>query len=400
MKFNYDVLHNFISPVTGRILADPEYVLIGNDAGIAIPAPDLIDLRLDLINLRMDFDVAASAYFVIGYENAQLPNAQVLYNKSNGFLYNTAGIVSTFPIIPITYLPDLTTGYLWTGGTVDSVTNRPVECIIDIPVCYAATTSNIVAVYDNGTAGVEATLTLSSSGSLTIDGISIPINSLVLIKDQLLSYQNGVYVYTNSLPFVKLTRANFYDEYQEIRAGDAVSVKLGNTNELSTWVQTETVNTVGSDSIKYIGPMGPEGPEGPAGPTGPTGPQGPQGPKGKDGKSNSIIGQIVGEILKGTANGIANAIVSDLVSTAIGKIALAASGLGLVLSSAALGVAVSRKPGAAYTSGIPTLNFLANLNLNGARIENISQSPQGDFDAVSARWVWDLLNDNVEIKWE
>jgi hypothetical protein len=68
MKFNYDVLHNFISPVTGRILADPEYVLIGNDAGVATPAPDLIDLRLDLINLRMDFDVAASAYFVVGYE--------------------------------------------------------------------------------------------------------------------------------------------------------------------------------------------------------------------------------------------------------------------------------------------------------------------------------------------
>ena len=50
MKF--DILHNFISPVTGRVLADYNYVLVGNKQGIAIPSPILIDLRLDLMNLR------------------------------------------------------------------------------------------------------------------------------------------------------------------------------------------------------------------------------------------------------------------------------------------------------------------------------------------------------------
>ncbi len=57
-------------------------------------------------------------------------------------------------------------------------------------------------------------------------------------------------------------------------------------------------------------------------------------------------------------------------------------------------------PGAGSTAGIPTLFIEANINMNSARIENISVSPQADYDAVNAKWVWDLLNDNVEIIWE
>lgn len=49
---NFDVLHNFISPVTGRIRCDRGYVLVGDDQDIATPSPVLIDLKLDLINLR------------------------------------------------------------------------------------------------------------------------------------------------------------------------------------------------------------------------------------------------------------------------------------------------------------------------------------------------------------
>ena len=123
MRNFYDVLHNFISPVTGHVLADPDYVLVGNDLGIAIPSPDLIDLRLDQINLRMDFDTLSSAYFIVGFENAQLPNAQVLYNMSDGYLYNTAGIVSTTSTIPIGALPNLTENNIWVGNDH----NRPVE---------------------------------------------------------------------------------------------------------------------------------------------------------------------------------------------------------------------------------------------------------------------------------
>ena len=51
-----DVLYNFISPITGRVLADPNYALVGNRNGIAIPSPIIIDIRLDLIALRKRYN--------------------------------------------------------------------------------------------------------------------------------------------------------------------------------------------------------------------------------------------------------------------------------------------------------------------------------------------------------
>jgi hypothetical protein len=56
--------------------------------------------------------------------------------------------------------------------------------------------------------------------------------------------------------------------------------------------------------------------------------------------------------------------------------------------------------GAAGASGRTTLIIDSNINVVGGRIQDIAASPQADYDAVNAKWVWDLLNDNVEIKWE
>lgn len=117
-----DVLYNFISPVTGRVLADPNYALVGNRNGIAIPSPIIIDIRLDLIALRKRYNTLVKGDFVIGHPNNELPNAQVLFNLGDGFLYNTEGIVSTTTIIPIGGLPDLPYKNIWIGD----ITNRPV----------------------------------------------------------------------------------------------------------------------------------------------------------------------------------------------------------------------------------------------------------------------------------
>ena len=50
MKF--DILHNFISPITGRVLANRDYVLIGDRADIATPSPLFKDLKIDVQNLQ------------------------------------------------------------------------------------------------------------------------------------------------------------------------------------------------------------------------------------------------------------------------------------------------------------------------------------------------------------
>lgn len=136
MKIKFDILHNFISPVTGRILADPNYVLVGNNQGIATPSPALIDLRLDLINLRKDYNICSSASFVIGFPNNQLPYAQVLSSLANGVMITTDGIVSTNGVLPPGYLPNLTKGNVWIGDD----NNRPKEIII-LPLANMANLS-------------------------------------------------------------------------------------------------------------------------------------------------------------------------------------------------------------------------------------------------------------------
>ena len=78
----------FLSPVSGRILCDQNYIPLGNGQGIATPSPILIDIRLD-------FNSLSESNFVLGYPSFQAPNAQVLSNLANGLMYNTAGIVST-----------------------------------------------------------------------------------------------------------------------------------------------------------------------------------------------------------------------------------------------------------------------------------------------------------------
>lgn len=121
MRFN--LLYNFISPVTGRVLADPDYVLVGNARGVAVPSPILIDTRLELVNLRNQIDELLTSTFILNFPNIQLPNAQVLSSLPDGFMSNVGGLITTSDILPVEGLPDLTHTYLWTGDSSD----RPVE---------------------------------------------------------------------------------------------------------------------------------------------------------------------------------------------------------------------------------------------------------------------------------
>ncbi len=149
---SFDVLHNFISPVTGRVLSDPDYVLVGDYEGIATPSPILIDMRLELIDLRKEVDDLESLNnrvgFIISQPDAGLPKAQALSDLDDGFMYNTDGVVSTnnnvlsdtllkdflwigdelnkalpVPNIEVSNLPNLTENKIWVGDN----TNRPVE---------------------------------------------------------------------------------------------------------------------------------------------------------------------------------------------------------------------------------------------------------------------------------
>lgn len=119
----YDVLYNFISPVTGRLPIQEGYILIGDSDGFSIKSPILIDMRLNLLDLRRDVNDIFDTSFIIGFPNINFPQAQVLSKLEDGFMYNTAGVVSTSATIPLSVLPDLTYENLWIGNG----SNRPEE---------------------------------------------------------------------------------------------------------------------------------------------------------------------------------------------------------------------------------------------------------------------------------
>lgn len=107
--------------------------------------------------------------------------------------------------------------------------------------------------YDNGTAGVGATLTAGANGALSIDGNSPTTNARVLVKNQAAPAQNGVYVVTDtgdgSNPYI-LTRSTDYDTSGEIN-NSVIPVLFGDDNEATSWAIITTVTTIGTDAITY-----------------------------------------------------------------------------------------------------------------------------------------------------
>jgi hypothetical protein len=71
----------------------------------------------------------------------------------------------------------------------------------------------------------------------------------VLVKNQSTQSQNGIYVY--DLATTALVRASDFNSALEIAGGDFVFVTGGNTYDNTGWVQTQEVNTVGTDAIVW-----------------------------------------------------------------------------------------------------------------------------------------------------
>ena len=99
----------------------------------------------------------------------------------------------------------------------------------------AGTTATLVATYDPGAGGVGATLT-GTTPLPEIGGVSLNVDDRVLVKDQTTAYENGVYVVTQTLPYI-LTRAADFDASEEIEAGDAFFVGEGILAS-TQWVMT------------------------------------------------------------------------------------------------------------------------------------------------------------------
>jgi len=123
------------------------------------------------------------------------------------------------------------------------------------PVVAAISAASVTATYSNGTNGVGATLTSTGNLHLIVDGYSVNAGDIVIFKDQPSSFQNGVYVVTQTgtssiAPFI-CTRASNYNTAYTIQHEVPAYATNGTVNGGTSWLMTGTVNVLGTDAVTY-----------------------------------------------------------------------------------------------------------------------------------------------------
>jgi len=110
--------------------------------------------------------------------------------------------------------------------------------------CRAGTIAALTVTYANGAAGVGATLTnATTQAALVLDGVTMAVNDRVLVKDQVSTFQNGIYTVTNigsgATNWV-MTRATDYDQgaTNEVVEGSYTVISEGTVNAANLYVET------------------------------------------------------------------------------------------------------------------------------------------------------------------
>lgn len=186
---------------------------------------------------------------VTGTTSVTLPTSGTLVNSTSNSIAFTGGSITGMPN-PMLPADVANKAY------VDSVASGSST----IAACTLATTTALTVTYNNNAAGVGATLTNADiMAALSIDGVVPSVNDRILVKDQVSTFQNGVYSVTTvgsgAVNWV-LTRTTDYDQPAEILNGSTAVILSGTaypTGNLGTqWFQNSaTPTTVGTDPITF-----------------------------------------------------------------------------------------------------------------------------------------------------
>lgn len=99
-------------------------------------------------------------------------------------------------------------------------------------------------------AGSTANVNIASAPA-SIDGVVLSNGDLVLIKNQTLPEENGVYTFNGTGS--ALTRAPEWALAQDFVPGRQVFVDEGTTNEDTLWLNADYVVTLGTDPVLFVG---------------------------------------------------------------------------------------------------------------------------------------------------
>ena len=120
----------------------------------------------------------------------------------------------------------------------------PLTSNTQLAPCRVSTTANLAGNYFNGNTnnGVGATIALTATGALTIDSVVLNAGDYVLVNNQTLAYQNGIYQVTtpgNASTAALITRRPDFQNIEQMQLGAFVNVFAGSTLAGSTFVMVE-----------------------------------------------------------------------------------------------------------------------------------------------------------------
>ena len=195
-----------------------------------------------------------------GIPNGALTNSAVTLGTTSVSLGATSLTLGGLTSVAVTQDP-VSNFQVATKQYVDGLVTQGISYHSPVYVEVPSTTGNLNATYNNGTAGVGATLTnAGTQAAFTADGIAIPLNSRVLIYNQTNQFENGVYTLTTvgsgstNWVLTRATDANTYGlrDPNALGYNDAFFVTNGNTGAGETYVCTTSgVITFGTTAITF-----------------------------------------------------------------------------------------------------------------------------------------------------
>ena len=182
--------------------------------------------------------------------NAQLANNAITLGTTNIALGGTSLTPAGLTSVTVTQDP---------VNALDLATKQYVDAVAEglhvHAACAAATTGTLASItggtvtYNNGTAGVGATLTLSVALT-TLDGYTLLNGDRVLVKNEATQANNGIYTWATG--GTVLTRATDFDIAVEMASGDFTFISNGTLYGNTGWVQTDPVTIVGTSPVVWI----------------------------------------------------------------------------------------------------------------------------------------------------